>query len=193
MNTMSEKAKDHEENESIPPWHLPGGWRVERAVGSDQELVRRFNLVREELTETIHLNESLGAPSGRAMEKLFAAIDAEGALKRKPGFSFDLRTRVSELFSGFAPRTLAYASAAAALVILLQAGLIGGIMLKSGAGYNTASAPDVNVDSLDLYVNFVPQASTDEVTKLLRAHQASIVEGPNGAGNHRGGVGAAGR
>ncbi|MEA2998105.1 MAG: hypothetical protein QOG74_3654, partial [Alphaproteobacteria bacterium] len=138
MNTMSEKAKDQEEIESLLPWHAAGtlsrrdAERVERALASDQELVRRFNLVREELTETIHLNESLGAPSGRAMEKLFAAIDAEGALKRKPGFSFDLRTRVSELFSGFAPRTLAYASVAAALVILLQAGLIGSILLKGG-------------------------------------------------------------
>ncbi len=167
MNTMSEKANDHEEIESLLPWHAAGtlsrrdAERVERALASDQELVRRFNLVREELAETIHLNESLGAPSARAMEKLFAAI------------------------AGFAPRTLAYASAAAALVILLQAGLIGGIMLKSGTGYNTASAPDVKVDSLDLYVNFVPQASTDEVTKFLRARQASIVEGPNGAGTYR--------
>jgi hypothetical protein len=35
--------------------------------------------VREELAETIHLNETLGAPSARAMEKLFDAIDAEEA------------------------------------------------------------------------------------------------------------------
>jgi hypothetical protein len=118
------------------------------------------------------------------MEKLFAAIDAESALKRKPGFSFDLRTRVSELFSGFAPRTLAYASVAAAVVIMLQAGLIGSILLKSKAP-TLASADPVQVESLDLYVNFVPQASTDEVTKFLRAHQASIVEGPKGAGTYR--------
>jgi hypothetical protein len=191
MNTTSEKANDQEEIESLLPWHAAGtlsrrdAERVERALAADQELVRRFNLVREELTETIHLNESLGAPSGRAMEKLFAAIDAEGALRRKPGLAFDLRTRVAEFFSGFTPRRLAYASAAAALVILLQAGLIGSILLKSGTGYNTASAPDVKVDSLDLYVNFVPQATTDEVTKFLRAHQASIVEGPKGAGTYR--------
>jgi hypothetical protein len=187
---MSEKANDHEEIESLLPWHAAGtlsrrdAERVERALASDQELVRRFNLVREELAETIHLNESLGAPSGRAMEKLFAAIDAEGALKRKPGFSFDLRRRVSEFFSGFAPRTLAYASAAAALVIMLQAGLIGSILLKSKAP-TLASADPVQVESLDLYINFVPQTSTDEVTKFLRARQASIVEGPKGAGTYR--------
>ena len=190
MNMMGEKANDQEEIESLLPWHAAGtlsrrdAERVERALASDQELVRRFNLVREELTETIHLNESLGAPSGRAMEKLFAAIDAEGALKRKPGFSFDLRRRVSEFFSGFAPRTLAYASAAAALVILLQAGLIGSILLKSKAP-TLASADPVQVESLDLYINFVPQTSTDEVTKFLRARQASIVEGPKGAGTYR--------
>ena len=159
--------------------------RVERALASDQELARRFDLVREELSETIHLNESLGAPSARAMEKLFAAIDADGAFKRKPGFAFDLRTRVAEMFAAFAPRTLAYAGIAAALVILLQAGVIGNMVLKSGSSYNTASAPDVKVESIDLYVNFVPSATADDVTKFLRSHQAMIVEGPKGAGTYR--------
>ena len=75
MNTMSEKAGEREEIEHLLPWHAAGtlsrrdAERVERALASDEELVRRFNLVREELTETIHLNESLGAPSARAMEK----------------------------------------------------------------------------------------------------------------------------
>jgi len=36
-------------------------------------------LVRRELAETTRLNEALGVPSARAMEKLFAAIDAEEA------------------------------------------------------------------------------------------------------------------
>ena len=90
MNTMSEKANDHEEIESLLPWHAAGtlsrrdAERVERALASDQELVRRFNLVREELAETIHLNESLGAPSGRAMEKLFATIDANSFSIARP-------------------------------------------------------------------------------------------------------------
>ena len=39
----------------------------------------RYELVREELAETIRVNEMLGAPSARAMEKLFTAIDAEEA------------------------------------------------------------------------------------------------------------------
>ena len=187
MNTMSEKATDREEIEYLLPWHAAGtlsrrdAERVERALASDQELVRRFNLVREELAETIHLNESLGAPSGRAMEKLFAAIDAEGALKRKPGFVAELRTRVAEFFAGFTPRTLAYASGAAALVILLQAGLIGSMVLKSGQSYGVAEAPPAaKVDSVKFYVTFAPQASSDEITNFLRSHEASIIDGPKG-------------
>ena len=186
MNTMSEKASDREEIEYLLPWHAAGtlsrrdAERVERALATDQELARRFDLVREELSETIHLNESLGAPSARAMEKLFAAIDAEGAYKRKPGLALDLRTRVAEFFSAFAPRTLAFASAAAALVILLQAGVIGSMVLKGDGGYNTASITPAKVDSVDFLVTFAPQASADQVSKFLRDRHATIVDGPKG-------------
>jgi hypothetical protein len=55
---------------------------VEQALAGDRELTRRYDLVREELAETIHLNETLGAPSARAMENLFAAIDIAASLGR---------------------------------------------------------------------------------------------------------------
>jgi len=186
MNTMSEKASDREEIEYLLPWHAAGtlsrrdAERVERALASDQELARRFDLVREELSETIHLNESLGAPSARAMEKLFAAIDAEGAYKRKPGLSLDLRTKVAEFFSAFAPRTLAFAGGAAALVIMLQAGVIGSMLIKSDGGFITASAPPAKVESVDFFVNFSPQTTADELTNFLRTNNAKIVGGPKG-------------
>jgi len=80
---MINKERERHEIESLLPWHAAGtldrrdAERVERALAEDGDLARRYELVREELAETIHLNESLGAPSARAMEKLFAAIDAE--------------------------------------------------------------------------------------------------------------------
>jgi hypothetical protein len=186
MNTMSERAGEREEIEYLLPWHAAGtlsrrdAERVERALANDQELARRFDLVREELSETIHLNESLGAPSARAMEKLFAAIDAEGAYKRKPGMAMDVRTRVAEFFSAFAPRTLAFAGAAAALVILLQAGVIGSMLIKGDTGYGVASAEPPKVDSVDFLVTFAPQSSLDQVTKFLSDHHATIIDGPRG-------------
>jgi hypothetical protein len=80
---MINKERERQEIESLLPWHAAGtlglrdAERVERALAEDGELAHRYELVREELAETIRLNEGLGAPSARAMEKLFAAIDAE--------------------------------------------------------------------------------------------------------------------
>ena len=85
-----EELKRHE-IEVLLPWHAAGTLSrreadlVERALAEDKELARRYELVRRELAETIHLNETLGEPSARATEKLFAAIDAKeaGAPRRR--------------------------------------------------------------------------------------------------------------
>ena len=83
MNTKNKEA--HSDIEELLPWHAAGTLsrrdtqRVEEALARDPELARRYALVREELGETILLNETLGAPSAHAMEKLFAKIDAEPA------------------------------------------------------------------------------------------------------------------
>ena len=80
MNTINKKRH---KIEALLPWHAAGTLsrrdadRVEQALGGDRELARHYDLVREERAETINVNEALGAPSARAMEKLFAAIDAE--------------------------------------------------------------------------------------------------------------------
>jgi hypothetical protein len=83
--------KERHEIEALLPWHAAGTLsrcdadRVEQALSDDPELARHYDLVRQEFAETIHLNERLGAPSARAMEKLFTAIDAEeaGAPRRR--------------------------------------------------------------------------------------------------------------
>src|SRR5213078_3009523 len=119
MNAISKEPERHE-IEALLPWHAAGTLsrrdadRVEQALASDRELARRFDIVREELAETIHLNETLGAPSARAMEKLFALIDAEEERAPRGRRTPDLGSRISEFLSGFAPRTLAWSAAAAA-------------------------------------------------------------------------------
>ena len=126
MNMMNKEPERHE-IEALLPWHAAGTLsrrdadRVEQALAGDRELKRRYDIVREELSETIHLNETLGAPSARAMEKLFTAIDAEGVRAPARRASFDFAGRVSDFLSGFAPRTLAWSAAAAALAIVVQA------------------------------------------------------------------------
>ena len=87
---MINKERERQEIESLLPWHAAGTLsrgdadRVERALADDRELAQRYELVREELAVTIYLNDALGAPSARAMEKLFAAIDTEDAHAPRP-------------------------------------------------------------------------------------------------------------
>jgi hypothetical protein len=92
--------KERHEIEALLPWHAAGTLsrcdvdRVEQALKEDSLLAKRFELAREEHTETIRLNDMLGEPSARAMEKLFAAIEVEetAALRRR-------RRRISRTLS----------------------------------------------------------------------------------------------
>jgi hypothetical protein len=83
--TAINKHPERHEIEELLPWHATGTLsrrdadRVKQALAGDRELARRYELIRQELAVTTRLNETLGAPSARAMEKLFAAIDAEEA------------------------------------------------------------------------------------------------------------------
>jgi hypothetical protein len=182
MNTINKEPERHE-LEALLPWHAAGTLnrrdadRVEQALAADHELAQRYVLVREELAETIHLNETLGAPSARAMEKLFAAIEAEEARAPRRRRSFDLGARISEFLSGFAPRTLAWSATAAALAILLQAAVITTVVVKDrgSSGPDLSSAPS---NASYVALRFAPQATADEITNFLGAYKATIVEAP---------------
>ena len=190
MNTTNKEA--HSDIEELLPWHAAGtlsrsdARRVEKALASDPELAHRYALVRDEFGETIHLNETLGAPSAHAMENLFAKIDAEPA--RRPAMSFNLVARAAEFFASFSPRTLAFAGGAAVLAILLQAGIIASVVIKekSVGGYETASAPstDPGVGAFTL-IRFAPQASGDDITKFLEANKFSVAGGPMAGGLYK--------
>jgi hypothetical protein len=183
---MNTKMKEQQEDlEALLPWHAAGtlnrrdSARVEQALASDKELALRYALVREELNETIHLNETLGAPSARAMDKLFAMIDAEPA--RRPTASFSLGSWLTNFVTGFSPRTLAYGATAAALAIVLQAGILAGLVVKERAvGPQLASYEQATMAGTASYVQvrFKAEATAAGITKFLSDNKASIVGGP---------------
>src|SRR3954467_8669116 len=92
MMAMNKKALDSvpDEIEALLPWHAAGALsardsrRVEQALARDPVLARQYAAIREECAATVALNESLGAPSARAMQKLFAAIEAEPSRRKPP-------------------------------------------------------------------------------------------------------------
>jgi hypothetical protein len=191
MMAASKKMLDQEpsEIELLLPWHAAGtlnardARRVDEALARDPELARQYAAIQEEYAETILLNESLGAPSSRAMQKLFAAIDAEPA--RAGRASFGLSSRISGFFASLSPRTLAYSSALGALALLLQAGLIGAMLSKQDGGtFQTASyqvpngtlTRSLGSDAAPLaLVRFAPEARFSDVTALLDSYRASII------------------
>jgi hypothetical protein len=198
MMAMSKKMLDQEpgEIEVLLPFHAAGTLnardtrRVDEALASDPELARQYAVIREEYAETIHLNESLGAPSARAMQKLFAAIDGEPV--RKPSLSTNLSARIAEFFGRLSPRTLAWSASLGAVALLLQAGVIGAVLMKNQtASFQTASlsmkeqsAPitrdlGASVPPRAL-VRFTPEARIADITALLDNYQASIVDGAKG-------------
>ena len=183
MNMINKEPERHE-IETLLPWHAAGTLnrrdadRVEQALSCDRELAQRYDLVREELAETIHLNETLGAPSARAMEKLFAAIDAEEARLPRRKRSFDLGGRISEFLSGFAPRTLAWSATAAVAAILLQAAVITAVMFRDPGPTGTIDLASAPAEGSFAVVRFAPQATATEITNFLGAHKATLVEGP---------------
>src|SRR5215471_11114713 len=153
MTKTNTKAIQRQDIEALLPWHAAGtlnrrdAERVEQALANDNELARQYEMVREELGETIRLNETLGAPSARAMERLMAAIEADEAAAPKRRVSFNIGAWFSSQIAQLSPRTLAWSGTAAALAIVLQAGLIAGLYLegdKSTKSFETASYQDPN-------------------------------------------------
>jgi hypothetical protein len=196
MMAVSKKMLDQEpsEIEMLLPFHAAGTLnardtrRVDEALASDPDLARQYAVIREEYAETIHLNESLGAPSARAMQKLFAAIDGEPV--RKPSLSTNISARISEFFTRLSPRTLAWSASVGAVLLLLQAGVIGAVLMKNQtASFQTASL-SLNEGPItrDLggaappraLVRFTPEARIADITALLDNYQASIVDGAKG-------------
>jgi anti-sigma factor RsiW len=192
MTATNKKILEQEpgEIEALLPWHAAGtlsardSRRVEDALARDSELAKQYAVIREEYAETITLNESLGAPSSRAMAKLFAAIDAEPV--RKPSASRRISAGIAEFFSRLSPRTLAVSAALGALALLLQAGVIGAILSQQQPGsFQTASLSgpkDTVVRGLGqetgprALVRFAKDARMSDITAFLDANQASIID-----------------
>ena len=190
---LSKKMREQDpgEIEMLLPFHAAGtlnardARRVEEALAGDSDLARQYGVIREEYAETIALNESMGAPSVRAMQKLFAAIDAEPT--RDAHRPIGVLKRISDFFSSLSPRTLAWSASLGAIALVLQAGVIGAVLLKNQTStYQTASLSMNEPITRELgaaqtppraLVRFAPEAKISDITALLDNYQASIIDG----------------
>jgi hypothetical protein len=209
MMALSRKMLEQEpgEIELLLPWYAAGtlnardSKRVADALARDPELGRQYAAIQQEYAETIALNETLGAPSMRAMQKLFAAIDAEPAQAASPPRG--LAASLLGFFDTLSPRALAWSAGLGVLLVLAQAGIIAAVLLRSppatlqtasldfnrleraapappSAALTRALAPQAAAAPVRALVRFAPDTPISDITALLDRYQASIVDGAKG-------------
>jgi anti-sigma-K factor RskA len=191
-NDGTRAANEPSEIEALLPWYAAGTLRrrdrsrVEEALRNDPDLARHADLVREELAETIYLNESLGVPSVGAMDRLMAAIDDE-TVKRKRASPSAVGARFGSLIASLSPRTLAFAASIAVAAIALQAFLLVGQFTKSSSAPYVTASDNTASRGHGSYamVKFAREASAAEITRFLEDYKATLVDGPKPGGFYR--------
>jgi hypothetical protein len=158
--------------------------RVEAALKDDPELALRLDLIREDMAETTLLNESLGAPSPRALDRLMAGIEAEP--RQAPLMERARSGLLGWLGTWLAaqpPRRLAYAGAAALALIAIQTATITGLSLRGGGGgFETASAPGSQASDRYVLLSFATEAKAGDIAAFFKRYEASVVDGPRANG-----------
>jgi anti-sigma-K factor RskA len=182
------------EIELLLPWYAAGalGERearaVEAALANNPDLASRLEWARDEFAAETALNDAAGAPPDGDMAALFAKIDALPAPRRQAAAASGLGSRIGEFLAALSPRALAWSAMAAALAIVLQAGLLAGLMIRenSSTGYQTASVPnEAAADGSYVLIRFQPQVSAADIAAFLQTNKLSIVGGPTTSGLYR--------
>jgi hypothetical protein len=97
-----------------------------------------------------------------------------------------LSERFADWIGGLTPPQLGFAAAAAALLVMLQAAAISGLVLERVAtpAYETAGGGEDAGQGIELLVAFSETASMGEISDVLKQVGAVVVDGPK-AGLYR--------
>lgn len=189
--TQNEMPPGYDELEACLPWYVNGTLdsetrnRIDTALLIDAHLRKALELARDEAEAVTDINEAMEGPSPRVLDNIMSRLPpvsrTSSAFIR--GFLVD---RVTGFIAALRPKTLVYATAAAALVMTFQTGVIGMLVFQDAktTGPELASVPgeDIFGRNLKLMVKFTPGAEFSQVAELLEEFDAEIVGGPAGGG-----------
>lgn len=187
------KLSERDEIEALLPWYVSGKLdaktraRVERYMEAHPEVKAHLELAREEADAAIASNEAISPPGRDALDRLRASVAAAApGREASAGLLTQLSDRFADWLAGFAPQQLALAGAVAALLVLLQAAVIGSFLMERAVAptYQTAGGEETAGGGFELLVGFSGNATAGEITDLLKRLDAVVTDGPR-AGLYR--------
>jgi anti-sigma factor RsiW len=184
----SERDDELRAIEELLPWYAAGTLserdkrRVEQALAREPRLRASLQTVREDIEETIALNQAVAGPRPAALAKIMAAVAAE---PRRQGAFARLTAQAERWAAAFSrraaasPRAFAVAAFAVAIVVIGQGAAIVSLLPHAGANYSTASQESPAArEGAFLLVGFSPDATARQIVDLLQEKKAIIVDGP---------------
>ena len=173
--------------EQLLPWYVTGkldaGERadVENALKRFPELRAQLDLIRAEMADTVKLNEAMAMPRADATERFMGLVQKDmqrSAPARPAPFKGLLEWLASQLAGP--PR---WAVAAAVLAIVVQAALIGGLVVeRQGSGFHTAGGGETLSEGTLVLARFSDGVTLAVLTERLAALDIAIVDGPKAGG-----------
>ena len=194
-NTMMDETailSEADEIASLLPWYVTGKIsagdkaRVDAYAKAHPEVLGHIALARDEADVVFADNQEI-APPRAALDRLQKSL-AASPTARLYAVRASVIDRVGEWLGGFAPRQLAYAGLATALVVALQAASIGSLLSHRPVegGYETAAGPGAALaKGAFVLVVFQPAAPQSSLSAFLAENGYGIVDGPKAGGVYR--------
>jgi hypothetical protein len=173
--------------EQLLPWYVTRKLEaselieVENALKRFPELRAQLELIRAEMTDTVKLNETTAMPRAGATERFMGLVqkDLQRPAPEKPALFKGLLEWLALQLAG-PPR---WAVAAAVLAIVVQAALIGGLVVeRQGSGFHTAGGGESLSEGTLVLARFSDGVTMAVLTERLAALDIAIVDGPKAGG-----------
>jgi hypothetical protein len=185
MSDSPETSDPNREIEELLPWHLsgrlgpPDSERVDEALAADARLRRSKAAAAEEMAAAIEANAALPGASKRMRERLMAHIEQESPARspvlEPAGAWARLRDWARANLSG---RALAYAGMAAALLIAVQAAVIGDLLTRPAPQTYQTASQGAATPGATVLVEFAGAAPISDIARFLDQNGMTVVEGP---------------
>ena len=183
------------EIEKLLPWYAKGLLepddidKVDVYLAAHPDMRMQLDLIAHEGAAIEQQHAALAAPGAGGLDRLLADIDALEAQKAPlaNAVAGGLTSKIKAFLANFSSPGMQFAGMAAALVIVAQGVVIGGLMQSepvASTGYRTASGPEQSavMDGVVFLVAFDKDARMADVAQLLKSQSAKIIAGPKAGG-----------